>query len=163
MSIQSKIDQHIAKVQQVREFLSDPVRLALVKEFLNEDCAEPQPPAPNPIPAPVQKPEVVATSRTQIPVPARATIPPPKPAPARVFRGSMTQTAYECVLTMNQPFTARELIERVREAGYQFGGHPAISIQTALQKLVKEHVLEIVEEGLVATQRYIKPRKRRNS
>lgn len=135
MSIQSKIDQRITKLQRVRELLADPEMLALIREILIEDGAEPGPVAPAPSPIPVQPP-----------VP-QSPAPPQEPADVN-FRGLMTQSAYKCVLNMNQPFTGRELIEKMREAGYTFFDHPEVSIHTPLKKLIKENVLEIVEEGV---------------
>jgi hypothetical protein len=129
MSIQSKIDQRITKLNQVRELLADPEMLALIKEVVTEDGAEPTASNLPPI---------------QLPVPQTPAEPP---EPAWNFRGWMTQTAYQCVLKMNQPFTGRELIEKMREAGYTFFGHPEVSIHTPLKKLIKENVLEIVEQG----------------
>jgi len=131
MSIQSKIDQRITKLQRVRELLADPETLALIKEILLED-GESVTPTPNTIPLQLPEPQT----------------PTPPPEPAMSFRGWMTQTAYECVLKMNEPFTGRELIEKMRETGYTFFGYPEVSIHTPLKKLIKEKVLEIVEQGV---------------
>lgn len=60
----------------------------------------------------------------------------------------MTSKAYKCVLNMDEPFTARELIEKMREAGYEFGEHPEVSIHVPLKKLIEDGVLEIVEQGM---------------
>jgi hypothetical protein len=35
----------------------------------------------------------------------------------------------------------------MRETGYTFFGYPEVSIHTPLKKLIKEKVLEIVEQG----------------
>jgi hypothetical protein len=126
------IDEHCAKFEQLRELLADPEVLALAKKILIEDDHfAPQIPAPNP--TPIQQP----TAHTVAPV----------ATPTLVFRGLMTQTAYECVLNMNEPFTARELIEKMREAGYKFFGHPEVSVHTPLKKLLETKVIEIIEEG----------------
>jgi hypothetical protein len=139
MNIQGKIDQRIAKLQQVKELFADPGIFAFVKEILNEpDSAKPRPAAqkPAPNPAPKEKPAPI-----EKPVTAQA--PTSKPS----LRGLMTITADRCVRSMNQPFTAGELIEKMREAGYKFSGHPEVSIHAPLQKLIKDEVLEIVEQG----------------
>jgi len=157
MSIQSKFDQYIAKVQQVRELLADPEILALVKEFLKEESAEPLPiaPAPNSIPIPqpaAQTAAAVAPAPIFSPIaltpsPKPLVVAEAKPVPTLIFRGFMTQTAYECVLNMNEPFTSRGLIEKMREAGYEFCSHPEVSIHTPLRKLLETKVIEIIEEG----------------
>jgi hypothetical protein len=145
MSIQSKFDQYVAELKEVRDFLSDPKRLALVKEFLKEESAEPAPLHPTLTPIPVQQP--VAQAAVVRPILAPIAPAPPKLEPPLVFRGLMTQTAYECVLNMNEPFASRGLIEKMREAGYEFCSHPEVSIHTPLKKLLETKVIEIIEEG----------------
>ena len=57
-------------------------------------------------------------------------------------------TAYHCVKRMNGNFTRRELVKQVKGAGYEFlGRNPLMSMQRALEKLLEDKVIRIVEPG----------------
>jgi len=67
------------------------------------------------------------------------------------FRSVMLQTAYQCVQAMDEStareFVARGLLERMQAAGYEFTGNAIISIQPALQALIREKIIEVVKPG----------------
>lgn len=63
------------------------------------------------------------------------------------FRGVLTQTAYYCIQKLDGEFTAKELTEQMRSAGYQFGGHPDVSTNEVLQKCLKDGWVEVTEQG----------------
>ncbi len=63
------------------------------------------------------------------------------------FRGTLAQTGYGCIAQAKGTFTARDLIEQMRSAGYQFYGHPDVSVNELLRKFVKDQLVEIVEPG----------------
>lgn len=63
------------------------------------------------------------------------------------FRGVLAKTAYECIQGIDGTFTVGSLVEKIRSAGYQFYGHPEVSVNTILQKFVKDRLVQIVEPG----------------
>lgn len=63
------------------------------------------------------------------------------------FRGTLARTGYGCISQAQGTFTARDLIEQMRSAGYQFYGHPDVSVNELLRKFVKDQIVEIVEPG----------------
>jgi hypothetical protein len=48
---------------------------------------------------------------------------------------------------MDGKFTAQNLIEKMRTAGYQFFGHPDVSVNGVLQKFLKNGFVEVLEPG----------------
>jgi hypothetical protein len=63
------------------------------------------------------------------------------------FRGNLAKTGYGCISQAKGTFTARDLVGQMRSAGYQFFGHPDVSVGELLRKFVKDQIVEIVEPG----------------
>jgi hypothetical protein len=63
------------------------------------------------------------------------------------FRGLLAHMAYQCIQKLEGEFTAKELIEAMRKAGYRFYGHPDVSVNDVLQKFLKDGWVEVTEPG----------------
>lgn len=63
------------------------------------------------------------------------------------FRGVLAKTAYQCIQETEGEFTVNSLVGRIRSAGYQFYGHPDVSVNTVLQKFLKDRLIQVVEPG----------------
>ena len=63
------------------------------------------------------------------------------------LRNGMERIAVECIVRLTQPFVPQELITEMRAAGFAFVGNADRSIQPVLRRLVKEEILEIVQES----------------
>ena len=119
MGIENKIDERIAKLQQIRSLLSDPDIFEYVKTLVNDEDPADQPP------------------------PTQSDLPECMPR----LRGAMLHMAFQCVQKMTEPFTARELVDKMEEAGFTFAGNSGVSIQSPLKKLVKIGVAKVLEPG----------------
>ena len=182
--VQNAIDERVAKLKQLRELLSTPsitsfLKETLVKDVFGEDdefsrnsapqilifvdpgvllglLANPDGTSRNPdtflvVPNDKIPPKhrSAAPSRTGTAGPSELQVTAPPP-----YRSAMTQAAYECLRGVHEPFSASELIERMKAAGYKFASHPEVSIQNSIRRLLKSGVLEIVEKGARCIQRF---------
>jgi hypothetical protein len=175
--VQSAIDEQIAKLKQLRELLSTPAITSFLKETLVKDVfgeddefspnsapqilifvdpgvllqllANPDGTSRNPdvhlvVPSDKVPPKPRAATPTKTgtegPAEIQATAPP-------TYRSAMTQAAYESLRGIHEPFSASELIDRMKAAGFKFASHPEISIQNSIRRLLKSGVLQIAAKG----------------
>jgi hypothetical protein len=145
MDIRTQIDARIAKLQKAKRLLSNPLLnnpeiLALVTK-LGPLLSDPE------ISAMVAKLETNGTAEspdTESP----DTEPRRRPHPFLGMRGTLAMTAYECVQRMRGPFSSRELVEKMKGAGYEFmGKEPIVTIQRALKRLQRGKVIRVVAQG----------------
>ena len=101
----------------MRELLADPGVLAIVKQVIN--VAEPQP---------QDRVDACSTEKPRL-------------------QGAVLRRAYECVQGMDDPFTKRDLADKMRAAGYTVKGSPKTALHYAMQKFVSERLLRLVEES----------------
>lgn len=97
--------------------------------------------------------------KTQSPAGIRGTSVQGVAVPPRL-RGALSKTAYECIRQIEGVFTVGTLVEKIRSAGYQFFGHPDVSVNTILQKFVKDRLVQVVESGAGRRPRTYKRRMR---
>jgi hypothetical protein len=117
VNIQNKIDEQIAMLQQLRVWLADPEKFALVKKLVADGEF------------------------------SHATNQPLTPGNTPRLRGEMQRTAFQCVQNMDGQFTGRELVEKMRTAGYEFFGNEMTSIQSVLRKFVELKIVDVIDEG----------------
>ena len=95
----------------------------------------------------ITDPEVLALARRLVNMEPGQAAPAPKfQAPHRP-RGALLQLAQQAVYSIEGTFTARDVVERMKAAGYDFFGNDMVSIQPVLQKLVEEKLLKIIRRG----------------
>jgi hypothetical protein len=112
------LDNTLAKFSQMRELLADPVVLAAVKQVINS--AEP-------------------------PSQYRAGAPATEKKPRQ--QSAIMRAALKCVQGTDDPFTKRDLWERMRVAGYTFKGNPKSKLHWAMHKFLFQGIIRLVEEG----------------
>lgn len=135
-------DAQLEKFIEAGDFItSDKERAEIIFRGVVAVLARKITPAPLAKAKPVRSTKVLPEARVQESENAPNTASVPK------FRGVLATTAYQCIQQIEGGFTVNVLIEKIRAAGYQFYSHPDVSVNTVLQKFLKDRLVEVVEPG----------------
>jgi hypothetical protein len=116
--LQSALDSHIKKIEQLRELLSDPTVAAVARALLSEGSN-------------------VTTATGRISEPRRR---------YKRHGGSLVESALEAVKRLGSPVTARSVAEELEKNGYRFhASNKNVAVSKVLRALHKEGRLTAVK------------------